>query len=367
MKLIVPKQNLLEAINVVQRAIMPKATQPVLEGIYLEAGDLLKLIGNNFDFAVEYNLEADIKEKGSIVVNAKIFGEIIRKLPDAPVYIEVTNNYRVKIECLTTYFEIVGLDAESYPMPPIYEKEELSFTISQTALKDIIKQTIFAVGSDENRKIMTGVLIEVENSEVTIAALDGFRMAVSNTLIKEDVNFSVVVPGKNMSEVMKILDANDDSVTVSLSGNIISFILKECRISSNVLDGDFMNYRSYIPSQFETIITVNTRDLIDSIERASLITSEDKRFPVKFTINDDTVVISSTTDIGISKEEISISNDGAPLVIGFNPRYFIDALRVIDEEKIRISFTSPVGPCIITSEENDRYTYLILPVRMKNA
>lgn len=366
MKLIVPKQTLLEAINVVQRAIMPKATQPVLEGIYLDAGETLKLIGNNFDFAVEYNLDADIIDKGSIVINARIFGDIIRKLPDAPVYIEVTNNYRVKIECLSTYFEIVGMDADSYPMPSIYENENLSFSISQTAFKDLIKQTIFAVGSDENRKIMTGVLIEVDNNEVNIAALDGFRMAVSNTLIKENIKFSVVVPGKNMSEVMKILESNEDPVVVSLSGNIISFVLKDCRISSNVLDGDFMNYRSYIPSQFETVIGVNTKDLIEAIERASLITSEDKRFPVKFSINDNSIVISSTTDIGTSKDEISINNDGAPLSIGFNPRYFIDALKVIDEEKIKISFTSSVGPCIITAEENDRYTYLILPVRMKN-
>lgn len=365
MKLIILKQNLLEAINIVQRAIMPKSTMPLLEGMYIEAGDNLKLIGNNGDFAIEYNTEADIFDNGSIVINSKLFGDIIRKLPNAQVSIEVANNNRVKIECLSSYFEIIGMDSESYPMPAAYEKDDLFFTISQTAFKDLIKQTIFAVGSDENRKIMTGVLIEVDNGEVTIAALDGFRMAVSNSLIKENIGIKVVVPGKNLNEVMRILEVNEEPVIVSLSGNIISFVLKNCRISSNVLDGEFMNYRSYIPEQFETEIHVNTKDLIEGLERASLITSEDTRYPVKFTIDEDCMVISSTTDIGISKDEIVITNNGSPLTIGFNPRYFIDALKVIDEEKIKISFTSSIGPCIITSENEENYVYLILPVRIK--
>lgn len=364
MKVIILKQNLLEAINVVQKAIMAKATLPILEGIYIEAEEKLKLIGNNHDLAIEYSIEADIMEKGSIVINARIFGDIIRKLPDAPVSIEVIENNKVKIECLNSYFEIKGIDSDSYPLPPAIETDIL-FTISQASLKELIRQTIFAVGSDENRKIMTGSLIEVSNGEIKIASLDGFRMAVSKSIIKEDVSFKVVVPGKNMNEISRILETNDDLITISLSGNIISFILKDCTISSNILDGEFMNYRSYIPSQFETVINVNTKDLTDSLERASLITSDDKRYPVKFSINEDDMIISSTADVGISKENIKIENNGIPLQIGFNPRYFIDALKVISDENIKISFTSSIGPCIITSNEHDRYLYLILPVRIK--
>jgi len=365
MKVIVLKQVLLDAINIVQRAIMAKATLPILEGIYIEADEKLKLIGNNHDLAIEYNLDADIMEKGSIVINARIFGDIIRKLPDAPVSIEVVDNSKVKIECLNSYFEIKGMDSSSYPLPPEY-KNEISFSISQASMKELIKQTIFAVGTDENRKIMTGALIEAENGEIRIVALDGFRMAVSNSLIKEDVSFKVVVPGKNMNEILRILETSDEDLTVSLSGNLISFEFKECRISSNVLDGEFMNYKSYIPSKFETVIKVNTKDLIDSLERASLITSDDKRYPVKFTINDDDMLISSTADVGISKEQIKIENEGSPLHIGFNPRYFIDALKVINDENIKISFTSSVGPCIITALDHERYLFLILPVRIRN-
>lgn len=365
MKVIILKQNLLEAINIVQKAILPKATLPILEGIFIEADEKLKLVGNNFDLSIEYNISADIMEKGSIVVNSRIFGDIIRKLPDAPVLIEVFEGSKVRIECLNSYFEIKGMESDSYPLPPLVENE-IFFTISQGALKELIRQTIFAVGTDENRKIMTGCLIEVENGEIRVVALDGFRMAVSNSIIKEDVSFKVVVPGKNMNEILRILETSDDPVTVALSGNLISFIFEECRISSNVLDGEFMNYRSYIPSQFETVITVNTKDLTESLERASLITSDDKRYPVKFNINDEEMVVSSTADIGMSKEQVKIDNTGLPLQIGFNPRYFLDALKVISDENVKISFTSSIGPCIMTAVDHDRYLYLILPVRIKN-
>lgn len=365
MKVIILKQNLLEAINIVQKAIMAKATLPVLEGIFIEADEKLNLVGNNYDLAIEYNLEADIMEKGSVVINSRMFGDIIRKLPDAPVSIEVYDNNLVKIECLNSYFEIKGMESSSYPLPPIYQ-DDVTFKISQASLKELIRQTIFAVGSDENRKIMTGSLLEMENGEIRIVALDGYRMAVSNSIVKEDINFKVVIPGKNMNEILRILEIRDDDLTVSLSENIISFIFDECRISSNVLDGEFMNYRSYIPTKFETIINVKTKDFIDSLERASLITSDDKRYPVKFSINEEDMIISSTADVGLSKEQIKIVNNGAALQIGFNPRYFIDALKVISDENIKISFTSSIGPCIITAIDNDKYLYLILPVRIRN-
>lgn len=365
MKVIILKQNLLEAINIVQKAILAKATLPILEGIFIQADEKVKLIGNNFDLAIEYNVEADIMEKGSIVINGRMFGDIIRKLPDAPVLIEVFDGSKVKIECLNSYFEIKGMESDSYPLPPVINNE-VSFSISQSSLKELIRQTIFAVGSDENRKIMTGCLIEVDNYEIKIAALDGFRMAVSNSIIKEDVNFKVVVPGKNMNEILRILESNDEPIMVSLSGNLISFIFENCKISSNVLDGEFMNYKGYIPSQFETVITVNTKELTESLERASLITSDDKRYPVKFSISDEEMIVSSTADIGLSKEQIAIENNGMALQIGFNPRYFIDALKVISDEKIKISFTSSIGPCIITAVDHDKYLYLILPVRIKN-
>lgn len=365
MKIIVLKQNLMDAINVVQKAVMTKATLPILEGIYIEASDKVKLVGNCYDLGIEYTLDADIQRQGSIVIEARMFGEIIRKLPDAPVLIEVLDGYKVRIECLNSYFEIRGMDADTYPMPPVYDSE-ISLNLTQSMLKELIRQTIFAVGNDENRKIMTGVLIEANQGELKMAALDGFRMAVCSSLINEDVNFKVVVPGKNMQEILRVLEASEENVTVSIAGSMVSFDLKNCRIVSKILEGDFMNYRSYIPTQFETIITVNTRELEESMERASLITSEDKRYPVRINLSEDKMVISSTTERGLSKEEVQIENTGNTMQIGFNPRYFLDALKVINDEKIKISFTSPVGPCIITPIDHDRFLFLILPVRLKS-
>lgn len=365
MKFIALKQNLLEAINIVQRAVMTKATLPILEGIYIEAGEKVKLVGNCFDLGIECCIDADIKEKGSVVVEARMFGEIIRKLPDAPVYIEVLDGFKVRIECLSSYFEIRGMDGESYPLPPDYESD-VTVSLPQSVLKELIRQTIFAVGTDENRKIMTGVLMEAHQGELRMAALDGFRMAVCSALIKEDANFKVVIPGKNMQEILRVLETSDDDVKVSLAGSLTIFALKNCRIVSKILEGEFMNYQSYIPTQFETVITVNTRELEESMERASLITIEDKRYPVRINISEEKMVISSTTEKGLSKEEVNIENSGNTMQIGFNPRYFLDALKVINDEKIKISFTSPVGPCIITPIEHERFLFLILPVRLKN-
>lgn len=364
MKTIVLKQNLMEAINVVQKAVMSKATLPILEGIYIEAGDELKLVGNCFDLGIEYKVEADIREKGSIVINARMFGEIIRKLPDAPIAIEATEGGRVRIECLNSYFEIRGMEGDSYPLPSAFTDEN-PILVPQSSIKELIRQTIFAVGTDENRKIMTGALLEASNGEIRIVALDGFRMAVSNAVIKENSAFKVVIPGKNMHEISRILETSDDVITISLSGSLVSFVLRNCRIVSKVLEGEFMNYKSYIPAQFETVIKVKTKDLEESLERASLITSDDKRYPVKFGIGDDKVILTSTTEIGLSKEEIMIENSGANMQIGFNPKYFLDALKVINDEAVKISFTSSVGPCIVTPVEHDRYLFLILPVRIK--
>lgn len=365
MKVIVLKQNLMDAINIVQKAVMPKSPQPILEGIFVEAKEDFKLTGNCFDLSIVYTVEADIKEQGSVVINSRIFGEIVRRLPDAPVSIEVSDSNIVKIECLNSYFEIKGMDSSTYPLPP-ERKDDITFTMQQSSLKDLIRQTIFSVGSDENRKVMTGALLEVDKGDITIVALDGFRMAVCHTIIKDDISFKVVIPGKNMNEILRILETTDEPVQISLSGNLVSFVFKNCRIISSVLDGEFMNYKSYIPSQFETVIKVNTQELIESLERASLITSDDKRYPVKLDIGDDTLTIHSAAEIGLSKEQISIENNGSSMRIGFNPHYLIDALKVIPDETVKISFNSSIGPCIITAVDQENYLYLVLPVRIRS-
>lgn len=363
MKALIQKQQLLDAINMVQKAVMQKATLPILEGIYLEAGEQLTLVGNCFELGIACIVDADIREKGAIVIQARIFGEIIRKLPDALVSIEVSNG-KVKIECLNSVFDIKGMDAESYPLPPVYQEDKV-VSIAQAVFRDMIRQTLFAASQDENRRIMTGILLETKESQISLVSLDGFRMAVSRTLLHQDEEMRVVIPGKNMSEILKILESSEEEVRIVKTGSMVAFEMKNCRIVSKTIDGEFMNYHGYIPTQFETVVVLNRREFEDSLERASLISSDDKRYPVRLQITGDQMTVFSTAEMGSSKENIGIRNEGSDLQIGFNPKFLIDALKVIPDDNVRISFNSQIGPAIINPIEGNRYLYLILPVRIK--
>lgn len=364
MKVLVQKQQLMDAINVVQKAVMQKATLQVLEGIYIEAGEKLKLVGNCFELGIACTIDADIQQTGVVVLNARMFGEIIRKLPDNLISIVVEENHLVKISCMNSMFDIKGLDPETFPLPPEMVEESI-VTITQAALKDMIRQTIFAVSADENRKIMTGALLEMKDNEMTLVALDGFRMAVCHASIKEETEGRVVIPGKNLQEILKILGSNEELVRIAISGTLVTFEMKDTRIVSKTIDGEFMNYRSYIPAQFETVISCQAKELEESLERASLITSDDKRYPVRLQIAGDQLNITGSAEVGTSKENMAIKNEGGDLTIGFNPRFLIDALKVIGDVKMRMSFTSQAGPCIITPDSGEKYLFLILPVRIK--
>jgi len=364
MKFACSKNDLYTAISTVQKAVMAKATLPILEGIYIEAGEKVKLIGNCFDLGIEYSINADVMRKGSIVLNSRIIGDIVRKLPDSEVFFEVNDNFNTIIECGNSYFEIKGMAPGGFPMlPEISEDKKVS--IPQTSLKEMIRKTIYAISTDENRKILTGSLIEVKDGEFTMVSLDGFRLAIAKVLIKENVEFEAVIPGKNLNEIHKILEQRDDEIKITLSENQALFELNGCRIISKLLNGEYMNYRNFIPEQFESVITVDTRELIDSIERASLITNDDKRYPVKFVVKDDKLVVTSSAEIGISKEELQVETDGSDITIGFNPRYLLDSLKVVDDDKIKISFSSSIGPSVIKPIESDRFLFMVLPVRMK--
>lgn len=363
MKFTCSKHDLIEATNTVQKAVMAKATLPILEGIYIEANEDVKLVGNCFDLGIECTVQANVTETGCIVLNSRMFGDIVRRLPDSEVFIQVKDNYIVIIECDNAYFEIKGFSADGYPMLPEVE-EDKKISISQSAFRELIRKTIYAISTDENRKILTGSLLEAINGDFNIVSLDGFRLAVAKTIIKEEVNFKAVIPGKNLSEIHKILEPSEEAVKITLSKNQALFEIDNCKIISKLMDGEYMNYRSFIPEQFETVIEVNVKSLTESIERASLITNDDKRYPVKFVIDDDRMMITSSAEIGISKEEIEIKTNGNNMKIGFNPRYLLDSLKVIEDEKVVISFSSSIGPSVIKPVEGEKFVFMVLPVRM---
>ena len=364
MKVICSKENLLEGINIVQKAVSTKTTLPILEGILLECSDNFKLTGNDLEIGIECLVEADIQESGSIVINSRIFGDIIRRLPDSEILIDVQENNVVIIECENSLFEIKGLSSESYPSLPLIKKEN-GFKISQKIVKDMIKQTIFAVSLDENRPILTGTLVECKDRELTFVSIDGYRLALRRNKIEGQLEeLKVVVPGKTLNEIGKILQPIDEEITIYSAENQILFDMGNCKVVSRLLEGEFLNYRSSITSDYETKIRINTKEFLSSIERASLIiTSEERRYPVRFNISDDKMIITSATEVGAVKEEIKVEMLGNKLDIGFNPRYFMDALKVIDDELIDVFFATSLGPCLIKPVDDEKFIYLIAAVR----
>lgn len=364
MKIICSKENLMEGINIVQKAVSTKTTLPILEGILLDAGESLKMTGNDLEIGIECLVEADVKRPGSIVLNSRMFGDIVRRLPDSEVLLEVKENNVVIIECEKSLFEIKGLAASGFPALPVIEMED-GLKISQKLMKDMIKQTIFAVSVDENRPVLTGSLIEYKEASLTVVSIDGFRLALrKKELDGSSMERSVVVPGKTLNEISKIMQPVDDEVTIFTAKNQILFDFGNCKVVSRLLEGEYLNYRGIIPQDCETRIKINTKDLLASFERASLIiTTEERRFPVKLNISDELMVITSNTDIGAVREELRLEMEGSKVDIAFNPRYFIEALRVIDDEYINVFFTSNIGPCTIKPIEGDSFAYLILPIR----
>ncbi|MFZ5353896.1 MAG: DNA polymerase III subunit beta [Bacillota bacterium] len=365
MKIITNKSNLLNSINIVQKAVPTKTTLPILEGILFEAKNgKLKLTGTDLEVGIETVIDVDVIVPGKIVLSSKIAGEIVRKLPDSDVEIEAVGNNTVNIKCENSKFKIIGLSAEEFPELPTVKKDN-GITLSQNVLRDMIKHTIFAVSTDEIRPILTGVLFEVTGEKVSMVALDGFRMAVKWCSIINDKDFKAVIPGKSLSEIGKILNDTEETVNIYFSRNQIMAHIGETIIVSRLLEGEFINYKQIIPSEYKIKIKVNTNNLIESCERAALFAKDSSNNMIKFEIIDDNMMIQSNSQNGDVHEEVKIKKDGNDIEIGFNAKYFLDALKVIESEEVEIEFTTNISPSIIKPCDNNGYLYLVLPARIK--
>ncbi len=365
MKLICSKENLLNGINIVQKAVSSKTTLPILEGILLNADEKFKLTGNDLEIGIECYVEADIRSTGSIVINSKIFGDIVRRLPDSEVLIDVKDNL-VVVECENSHFEIKGINPSGYPAIPSVEKHNV-LSLSQKDIKDMIRQTVFAVGTDENRPVLTGGLIEAKDGELVFVAIDGFRLALRRKVIATEISdFSVIVPGKILNEISKILQPIDEIVYVYSSNNQIVFDAQSWRIVSRLIEGKYLNYNSLLNKEFETKVVINTKEFQASLERASLISMNDKNSPVKLLIDDDKLVITSTAELGTVREEIKVDVQGKKLEIGYNPAFLIDALKAVDEDRVVIYFITNNAPCTLRPvvENSKEFAYLIQAVRI---
>ena len=362
-------KDLINGLNVVSKSIN-RTTMPILDGILLEAYQgKLKLITNDLEIGSEHTLDCEVLDEGSTVVDMKMLNEIVRKIEDVFIEIEVKDNIFI-LKSVNGIFKLATMNPEEYPKLPIFDIQS-SVTLEQSSLKDMIKRTIFSISSDENRPIYNGALLKVENNVLTIVAIDGFRLSLRKKINEKQINdFKCIIPGKVLAELLKVLsDEEGTNVKIGVNKNQALFEINNTIIVSRIIEGDFLNYNSIIPETNETKIKVKTKNLLDSFERVSLFAKEnkekDKKSPVKMTIGIDEVVLSCFSDNGDAKENIVANVEGKEIEIGFNPRYVIEALKAIEDEEIIVGLNSSISPVIIKPVNSNDFIYVVLPIKLR--
>jgi len=362
------KSILADMINQTQRAVSSKSTIPALEGILIQADDQLTLTGFDLEVGIRTWAPAAIEEKGSIVIGARILSDIIRKLPDNIITVTCDERLYVTISCGSSVFNLIGMAPADYPELPIVQKERYT-TLPQNVLKTIIEGTIFSASENDSRPIITGCLFKITGSELVVVALDSFRMALrTETVVRSDSteNMSFVVPAKALREVNRFLTDSDKNIQISISRRNIAFQIGDTLLTTRLLEGEFLNYNNAIPASSPKTVLVNRADLIESLERVSLITNDKLRNLVHCTFEDNILKLKCTTAIGQAYDECYINPvEGGDLMIGFNSRYMLDALRACHDEIVKLELNTSTSPCLIRPQEGNQYLYLILPVRLK--
>lgn len=363
MNILCDKSKLIEGINTVLKAVPGKSTMAILECIVIDVKEnTIKLIANDLQLGIETTIEGNIIEEGSVAVNAKIFSDIIRKLPSDDVKITVDENYTIFIECGKAKFNIAAKSTEEFPFLPSIIKDN-NIQISQFTLKDIIRQTVFSISDNENTKVMTGELFEVNGSTLKVVSLDGHRISIRKVNLKKEYeNISVIIPGKTLIEISKILNGGlDDEVNIFFTDKHVLFEFDNTVVLSRLIEGEYYKIDKMLSTDYETKITVNKKEMLECIDRTTLLLKESDKKPVIIDIKDNSMGFAMNSSVGSMAEEIDAEKEGKDILIGFNPRFLIDALRVIDEEEITLYMINPKAPCFIR-DKDETYIYLILPV-----
>lgn len=363
MKIICSKLNLVKGVNIVSKAVPSKTTMPILECILIDATtDIIKFTANDMELGIQTEVEGEIIDRGMIAIDAKIFSEIVRKLPENDVTITTDDNLQTTIVCEKAVFDISGKPGEEFSYLPAIEKED-SITISQFTLKEVIRQTIFSISDTESNKLMTGELFEIDNSMLRVVSLDGHRISIRRIAFKDEVNNKkLIVPGKTLIEISKILSGEAESmVNISYTNNHIVFEFDQTIVVSRLIEGEYFKIDQMLSNDYETKVRINKRELLSCIDRATLLVKEGDKKPIIINIDDEIMELKIRSQIGSMNEEIYINKEGKNLMIGFNPRFLLDALRNIDDEEITLYLMNAKAPCFIKDDE-ESYIYLILPV-----
>lgn len=362
MKLVCSRSDLLNGVQTVSKAVPNKTTMSILQCILINASDKIKLTANDMELGIETIVEGNIIEPGIVALDAKIFLEIVRKFPDGDIKIETNDSYETVITSGDANIKIVGKSGEDFSYLPNIEKLD-SIILSQFTLREMIRQTIFSIADNDTNKLMTGELFEVNEDKLRVASLDGHRISIRKVYLKNSYpRKKVVVPGKTLNEISKILNGDmDKDVVIFFTNKHIVFEFDNTTVVSRLIEGDYFNIDQMLSSDYETKVTINKKKLLDSIDRATLLVKEGDKKPIIINITDDNMELKLNSTIGSMRELIDISKNGKDLMIGFNPKFLIDALRVIDGDEIDIYLVNPKAPCFIKDSE-DSYVYMILPV-----
>jgi len=366
MKFTCIKSVLQAAVNIASRAASSKSPIPALEGILLEAGPAgLKLTGYDLKKGIYTSIDADVAQPGSIVLGAKIFGDIVRSLPEGMVTVK-SEGLNVSITCENSDFKIIGIDFNDYPELPSIDQHS-GISLPQNILGEMIRQTIFAVSDNEARPVYTGEMFEIADGSLTLVAVDGYRLALRREKIdKEMDSYSFIVPGSALSDLEKLCGDNDEDVTIALGSKHISFTIGRTVIISRRLEGDFLNYRKTVPSVFNVTVRTDRHMLQRTVERVSLIIDDKIKNPLRCTFGDNEIRIVCATALGKAEDVCAVDGNGKGLEIGFNNRYILDALKAAPAEEVDVCLNTGSSPCVINpADGSDKFLYMVLPVRLK--
>src|SRR5574344_941493 len=363
-------KELINGLNIVSKTSITRTTMPILEGVLIEAkNNELKLTTNDLEIGSEHTMECKVISEGKTVVELKTLNEIVRRFEDEEIEILVEDNLFI-LKSINGVFKLATMNPDEYPKLPIFDIEN-SININQKTFKDMIRKSLFAVSTDENRPIYNGALLKVENNILTLVAVDGFRLALRKSLSKNNINdFKVIIPGKVLAELLKVLnDDEEKEIKIGVNKNQALFEMGKSILISRIIEGDFLNYNTIIPDSYETKVKVKTKSLLDSFERVALFAKEnkekDKKSPLKMNIGIDGIRLSCVSETGDAKEEVVAEVEGKDIEIGFNPRYVIEALKVIDDAEIYIEFTTSISPVLVKPINGKEYIYVLLPIKLK--
>lgn len=368
MKIICTKTNLSKGVSIVSKAVPSKTTMPILECILIDAStDMIKLTANDMELGIETSIDGEIVERGILAINAKIFSEIVRKLPDSEIVIETQGDSQALITCEKAKFNISSQPGDDFSYLPVVEKDDF-ITISEFTLKEVIRQTIFSISDSDTNKMMTGELFEIEDNILKVVSLDGHRISIRKIELKDSYSpKKVIVPGKTLQEISKIIGGESEAdVDISFTKNHIVFEFDRTVVVSRLIDGEYFRIDQMLSSDYETKVKINKRELLDCIDRATLLIKEGDKKPIIIDIRDESMEFKIKSQIGSMDEEIMCIKEGKDLLIGFNPKFLIDALRVIDDEEVDLYFMNAKAPLFI-KDEGQSYIYLILPVNFNTA